>query len=374
MINAKYADTSIICDLAEPHIYECTLCNMDIEVDCECIGDPKVQHVDVFCHNHNEVHEEICIADLIGLPDHEDWIIEDDETEDWDDWEENDENKEDDEPEDKLFGTKTYVKPRIKYYQKCRHYNVPVEFADGTTVYASSAHSREPVEAAPDWGLYLDSMWNPAGLAYLVDWRDYGLPTRYDTAAYAIIDSFNKATKGLWVEVGCIGGHGRTGTALACMAILGGMLPEDAINHVRTTYCEHTIESDDQLWFIEWFNVFVNGGNINRTLWNKKKKEWYVAKNYNYSTPLDWKNFDPMANPVGAPTKKTQQTVIVRDFSVPYIDQKDGKVRYFTVKPNDEAWQAVVNAYAVQLQEEENERIAEEAAKEAETNVQLAIL
>lgn len=46
--------------------------------------------------------------------------------------------------------------------------------------------------------------------------------------------------------VSCIGGHGRTGTFLAAMAIALGMKPEDAINHVRKNHCEKAIETLSQ--------------------------------------------------------------------------------------------------------------------------------
>jgi len=35
------------------------------------------------------------------------------------------------------------------------------------------------------------------------------------------------------VEFGCAGGHGRTGTALACMAILDGVPGTEAVAFVR---------------------------------------------------------------------------------------------------------------------------------------------
>lgn len=154
-----------------------------------------------------------------------------------------------------------YVKgAKVWRHYKCRHYDVGLQFPDGVTVYASSKQSRKADEPAPDFGLYLDSLWYAASPAYFIDWPDFGLPTRWDVAARCIIDAYKKAEDGLWVEVGCIGGHGRTGTVLACMAVLSGLTFEDAINFVRLSYCSQAIESDEQEWYVEWFDRFINGG------------------------------------------------------------------------------------------------------------------
>lgn len=150
----------------------------------------------------------------------------------------------------------------IKHFVKCRHYDVELKFPDGVSVYASSRHDRSEADIAPDFGLYLDNYWYPPCPAYFIDWPDYGLPVRWEVAARCIIDTYKKASDGLWVEIGCIGGHGRTGTVLACMAVLAGMSHEEAINYVRSQYCNQAIECDDQEWYVEWFDKFVNGGTM----------------------------------------------------------------------------------------------------------------
>jgi hypothetical protein len=51
------------------------------------------------------------------------------------------------------------------------------------------------------------------------------------------------------VHVGCIGGHGRTGTFLA--ALVKHMLGiEDAITYVRENYCKKAVESESQIQFL----------------------------------------------------------------------------------------------------------------------------
>ncbi len=56
----------------------------------------------------------------------------------------------------------------------------------------------------------------------------------------------DRARDGQRVEVGCSGGHGRTGTALACLAILAGLSPSDAVSWVRAHYCPDAVETADQ--------------------------------------------------------------------------------------------------------------------------------
>ena len=45
------------------------------------------------------------------------------------------------------------------------------------------------------------------------------------------------------VEIACIGGHGRTGTALACLAILDGVPRASAVAFVRTHYDQKAVET-----------------------------------------------------------------------------------------------------------------------------------
>ncbi len=63
----------------------------------------------------------------------------------------------------------------------------------------------------------------------------------------------DRARAGQRVEIGCYGGHGRTGTALACLAILCGQAPGEAVGWVRAGYCERAVETDEQEAFVRNF-------------------------------------------------------------------------------------------------------------------------
>jgi protein-tyrosine phosphatase len=52
------------------------------------------------------------------------------------------------------------------------------------------------------------------------------------------------------VEVTCRGGVGRTGTALAALAVLDGLPPDDAVRRVRTRYHPRAVETPWQRWWL----------------------------------------------------------------------------------------------------------------------------
>jgi len=55
------------------------------------------------------------------------------------------------------------------------------------------------------------------------------------------------------VEVACSGGQGRTGTALACLAILDGVAPAKAVLYVREHYNSKAVETPWQRRFVARF-------------------------------------------------------------------------------------------------------------------------
>jgi hypothetical protein len=152
---------------------------------------------------------------------------------------------------------KTSTTPTV-YIEKCRHYHKPIKIVKGPTIYCSSR--REHKVDVPDFGLYADYSWRPLCRAEFINWPDMREPANEQLAADAIIDAYNRAVDGQRVEIGCIGGHGRTGTILACMATIAGMTPVKAISFVRKKYCDEAIESEQQEWYIKWFDCYIHGG------------------------------------------------------------------------------------------------------------------
>src|SRR5690606_38546247 len=61
-----------------------------------------------------------------------------------------------------------------------------------------------------------------------IRWPDFWVPTDLDDALDALHEAHSRILAGERVEVACRGGVGRTGTALAALAILDGLTPEQA--------------------------------------------------------------------------------------------------------------------------------------------------
>ena len=133
-----------------------------------------------------------------------------------------------------------------------------VVLPDGTEVTAVSFGSADPYarEAPPDFGLYLDEHWAPQWDHAQLPWVDFGVPDA-DALRVALEDLLDRARRGERVEVGCLGGHGRTGTALACLAVLTGTPPGEAVAWVRSVYCEKAVETDEQRAFVAAFDPTV---------------------------------------------------------------------------------------------------------------------
>lgn len=98
---------------------------------------------------------------------------------------------------------------------------------------------------AGSWSFPWDAVW--------IHWPDFGAPADDDAAAAAIVHAFGRARAGETVEVACLGGSGRTGTILACMAVLAGVPPDQAVAWVRANYSSRAVERDAQRRWVEWF-------------------------------------------------------------------------------------------------------------------------
>ena len=85
-----------------------------------------------------------------------------------------------------------------------------------------------------------------------VNWPDGGTVS-FPREFWEQIIAFIRDLEGKDVYVHCIGGHGRTGTALAILAHLSKAKPKDVdpVLWVREKYCALAVETSDQLNYIE---------------------------------------------------------------------------------------------------------------------------
>lgn len=186
-------------------------------------------------------------------------------------------------PVDKSGNTQSQY--QAKYM--CKHFRQEVVLEGGVMVLASastdkpwSSYGQKPAYGDdPDIGFYLDRAWQPyyelvtspgmhlpwakrnrARMQWVIyPWSDFQDPDsirEFELVTRWLLDHIMLGKR---VEVGCVGGHGRTGTLLASLLILQGVDAWSAIDRIRHTYCEWAVESLQQERFLEDFDFRING-------------------------------------------------------------------------------------------------------------------
>jgi hypothetical protein len=180
-----------------------------------------------------------------------------------------------------LFGTtgskrkSPNVSKRLLF--ECNHWRQKFDLEGGVRVFASAWIDKPVSESArkrgfagtADIGFYLDTRWGSDRLLIspgtrvpfrkqpsvggdwiLYPWPDYGMPKDTRRLTRTLRWLLVQAKEGQTVEIGCMGGHGRTGTVLAALLVLQGVPARTAIRRVRRGYCVEAIESDRQFAFV----------------------------------------------------------------------------------------------------------------------------
>lgn len=129
-----------------------------------------------------------------------------------------------------------------------------VVLADGRRVRGRGLRGELLPGLEPDFGLYL--LGKPPPVAdwetRWVRWRDFWVPSDDADAADALREAFARSENER-VEIACGGGTGRTGTALACLAVQAGTPPESAVAFVRAHYRSRAVETPGQRRYIRRF-------------------------------------------------------------------------------------------------------------------------
>jgi hypothetical protein len=111
-----------------------------------------------------------------------------------------------------------------------------------------------PPGPEPTFGVYLvgsrpdpvdwESRW--------IRWPDFRLPADRDEARTILAEGLDRLAHDR-VEFACGGGKGRTGTALACLAVLDGVPADEAVAFVRANYDRHAVETPWQRRYVRNF-------------------------------------------------------------------------------------------------------------------------
>ncbi len=122
-----------------------------------------------------------------------------------------------------------------------------VEFPGGRRIRGRALRHPLPDGLEPEFGVYLltrepgpfnwDHRW--------VRWPDFGTPTCTDDAIAALGEAYRRSASER-VELACGGGVGRTGTALAAIAVLAGVPRSEAVAWVRHRYNHRAVEMPSQ--------------------------------------------------------------------------------------------------------------------------------
>ncbi|MET9221833.1 protein-tyrosine phosphatase family protein [Streptomyces sp. NPDC088197] len=130
-----------------------------------------------------------------------------------------------------------------------------VRFPSGALVRGRGLRRPLPAGPTPSFGVYLLGGEPPLTRweARWVRWPDFRLPADRRQARAAFEEALARAADER-VEVACGGGIGRTGTALACMAVLDGVPADEAVAFIRRHYHHRAVETPWQRRFIRRFD------------------------------------------------------------------------------------------------------------------------
>ncbi len=156
----------------------------------------------------------------------------------------------------------------------CVHKKTPIFKASGLNFYASKKDGFQTLNPPASQTLYIDCVGhldrNPIkspkfaddlmdlGLNSIsIDWPDYGIPN-INPEFFKRVIQIAKKNKLQNIVAFCMGSHGRTGTALALLALASGRVKtaKQAISFIRKEHCDRAIEGDKQEQYIEDYVKF----------------------------------------------------------------------------------------------------------------------
>jgi hypothetical protein len=149
------------------------------------------------------------------------------------------------------------------FKQQCQHAMDEFTLLEDFKIYLSGRRGNK-VKEQPTIGCYMDSGWvnsmfmvtpncptndnlltSPSNPYMYIQWPDMkGIPLM--EYSQAVVWCISRLFEGHKLEIGCFGGHGRTGTLLAGILVYQGMNADEAISKVRKDHCVNAIETKVQ--------------------------------------------------------------------------------------------------------------------------------
>jgi hypothetical protein len=126
-----------------------------------------------------------------------------------------------------------------------------MRFPSGVLVRGRGLRYPLPSGPTPSFAIYLLGKQPPRTEweARWLPWPDFRLPKDRQQARNVLKEALTRAGNER-VEIACGGGRGRTGTALACMAVLDGVPADQAVAFVRRHYHHRAVETPWQRRFV----------------------------------------------------------------------------------------------------------------------------
>jgi protein-tyrosine phosphatase len=129
-----------------------------------------------------------------------------------------------------------------------------LELPSGRVVRGRGLRKPLPAGQTPDFAVHLlgkhppEVSWESRWLR----WPDFRLPADHAQARDVLAEAWARAATER-VEIACGGGIGRTGTALACLAVLDGVPAGRAVDFVRRAYHPRAVETPWQKRYVRRF-------------------------------------------------------------------------------------------------------------------------
>lgn len=122
-----------------------------------------------------------------------------------------------------------------------------IQLPDGRRIRGTGVRRPRGQVGPPDFAVYLlgrDPDRQPWEHRW-VRWRDFGTPASTADAVAALREAHQRATHER-VEIACLGGIGRTGTALSLIAVMAGTPAAEVVAWVREHYDPRAVETPGQ--------------------------------------------------------------------------------------------------------------------------------